>query len=179
MENRTFYNEILTDHNLHPLHKEKLPDANLVLEGVNPSCGDDIILQLKVEDGQVVDGAFEGSGCAISQASADIMLDLIIGKSEEEARHLADLFLRMIKGEASENEIEELEEAGALVDVSHMPARVKCAVLGWHTMEEMLDKKDENKKERNCEGTEQLRKNIKRNGSYFWGVSGRDVPFPL
>ena len=93
MENRTFYNEILTDHNLHPLHKEKLPDANLVLEGVNPSCGDDIILQLKVEDGQVVDGAFEGSGCAISQASADIMLDLIIGKSEEEARHLADLFL--------------------------------------------------------------------------------------
>ena len=92
MENRTFYNEILTDHNLHPLHKEKLPDANLVLEGVNPSCGDDIILQLKVEDGQVVDGAFEGSGCAISQASADIMLDLIIGKSEEEARHLADLF---------------------------------------------------------------------------------------
>lgn len=98
---------------------------------------------MKVEDGQVVDGAFEGSGCAISQASADIMLDLIIGKSEEEARHLADLFLRMIKGEASENEIEELEEAGALVDVSHMPARVKCAVLGWHTMEEMLDKKNE------------------------------------
>lgn len=143
MENRTFYNEILTDHNLHPLHKEKLPDANLVLEGVNPSCGDDIILQLKVEDGQVVDGAFEGSGCAISQASADIMLDLIIGKSEEEARHLADLFLRMIKGEAGENEIEELEEAGVLVDVSHMPARVKCAVLGWHTMEEMLDKENE------------------------------------
>ena len=102
MENRTFYNEILTDHTLHPLHKEKLPDANLVLEGVNPSCGDDIILQLKVEDGQVVDGAFEGSGCAISQASADIMLDLIIGKSEEEARHLADLFLRRIKGEAGE-----------------------------------------------------------------------------
>ena len=87
----------------------------------------------------MVDGAFEGSGCAISQASADIMLDLIIGKSEEEARHLADLF----KGEAGENEIEELEEAGALVDVSHMPARVKCAVLGWHTMEEMLDKKNE------------------------------------
>ena len=91
----------------------------------------------------MVDGAFEGSGCAISQASADIMLDLIIGKSEEEARHLADLFLRMIKGEAGEKEIEELEEAGALVDVSHMPARVKCAVLGWHTMEEMLDKENE------------------------------------
>ena len=79
MENRTFYNEILTDHNLHPLHKEKLPDANLVLEGVNPSCGDDIILQLKVEDGQVVDGAFEGSGCAISQASAASSRSFVYG----------------------------------------------------------------------------------------------------
>ena len=138
MENRTFYNEILTDHNLHPLHKEKLPDANLVLEGVNPSCGDDIILQLKVEDGQVVDGAFEGSGCAISQASADIMLDLIIGKKKEEAVKLAESFLKMIKGTATEEEIESLEEVSALEDIAHMPARVKCAVLGWHTMEELL-----------------------------------------
>ena len=143
MESRNFYNEILTDHNLHPVHKEDIPDANLVLEGLNPSCGDHIWLKLKVEDGIIKDGGFVGDGCTISQASADIMLDLIIGKSEEEARHLADLFLRMIKGEAGENEIEELEEAGALVDVSHMPARVKCAVLGWHTMEEMLDKKNE------------------------------------
>ena len=138
MENRTFYNEILTDHNLHPLPKEKLPDANLVLEGVNPSCGDDIILLLKVEDGQVVDGAFEGSGCAISQASADIMLDLIIGKKKEEAIKLAESFLRMIKGNATDEDMDALEEAGALQDISHMPARVKCAVLGWHTMEELL-----------------------------------------
>ena len=145
MESRNFYNEILTDHNLHPVHKEDIPDANLVLEGLNPSCGDHIWLKLKVEDGIIKDGGFVGDGCAISQASADIMLDLIIGKSEEEARHLADLFLRMIKGEAGENEIEELEEAGALVDVSHMPARVKCAVLGWHTMEEMFKKEAEGK----------------------------------
>ena len=138
MENRTFYNEILTDHNLHPLHKEKLPDANLVLEGVNPSCGDDIILQLKVEDGQVVDGAFEGSGCAISQASADIMLDLIIGKKKEEAVKLAESFLKMIKGNATEEDMDALEEAGALQDIYPMPARVKCAVLAWHTMEELL-----------------------------------------
>ena len=138
MENRTFYNEILTDHNLHPLHKEKLPDANLVLEGVNPSCGDDIILQLKVEDGQVVDGAFEGSGCAISQASADMMLDLIIGKKKDEALRLANLFLEMIKGTAKGDELEPLEEASILQDVSHMPARVKCAVLGWRTLDEML-----------------------------------------
>ena len=86
MENKTFYNEILTEHNLHPYHKHKLEDANLVLEGVNPSCGDDIFLELKVEDGVVVDGAFEGDGCAISQASADMMLELVIGRSKEDLR---------------------------------------------------------------------------------------------
>ena len=138
MPSNTFYNEILTDHNLHPGHKHDLPDANLVLEGVNPSCGDDIWLKLKVEDGRITDGAFVGDGCAISQASADMMLDLIIGKSEEEAMKLAEIFLRMIKGEVTDEEMGQLEEASVLKDISHMPARVKCAVLGWHTMEEML-----------------------------------------
>lgn len=138
MPSNTFYNEILTDHNLHPGHKHDLPDANLVLEGVNPSCGDDIWLKLKVEDGRITDGAFVGDGCAISQASADMMLDLIIGKSEEEAMKLAEIFLRMIKGEVTDEEMNQLEEASVLKDISHMPARVKCAVLGWHTMEEML-----------------------------------------
>ncbi len=140
MANNTFYNEILTDHNLHPYHKERLQDANLVLEGINPSCGDDIILQLKVEDGVIVGGTFEGDGCAISQASVDIMLDMVVGRTKEEALHIADLFHKMIEGCASEEEIEELEEAGALRDISHMPARVKCAVLGWNTMKEMLEK---------------------------------------
>lgn len=138
MPSNTFYNEILTDHNLHPGHKHDLPDANLVLEGANPSCGDDIWLKLKVEDGRITDGAFVGDGCAISQASADMMLDLIIGKSEEEAMKLAEIFLRMIKGEVTDEEMDQLEEASVLKDISHMPARVKCAVLGWHTMEEML-----------------------------------------
>lgn len=142
MENRSFYNEILTEHNLNPYHKHDLPDANLVLEGVNPSCGDDIILKLKVENGVIEDGAFVGDGCAISQASADIMLDLVIGRKKEKALHLADLFLKMIKSGVTDDELRGLEEAGALQDVSHMPARVKCAVLGWHTMEEMLDKQE-------------------------------------
>ena len=142
MENRTFCNEILTDHNMRPMHKHDLPDANMVLEGVNPSCGDDIFLKLKVENDEIVDGSFVGSGCAISQASADIMLELIIGKKKEEALHLADLFLQMIKGTIKEEDLEELEEAIALQDISHMPARVKCAVLGWHTMEEMLKKQE-------------------------------------
>ena len=138
MPSNTFYNEILTDHNLHPAHKHDLPDANLVLEGVNPSCGDDIWLKLKVENDKLVDGAFVGDGCAISQASADMMLDLIIGKSKDEARKLADIFLRMIKGTVSEEELDALEEASVLKDIAHMPARVKCAVLGWHTMEELI-----------------------------------------
>ncbi len=141
--NRSFYNEILTDHNLHPMHKHALPDANMQLEGVNPSCGDDIILNLKVEDGKIVDGSFTGEGCAISQASADIMLDLIIGREVEEAERLKESFLHMIKGEATDEEMELLEEAGALADISHMPARVKCAVLGWHTLENMLDGRTE------------------------------------
>ena len=110
MNNRTFYNEVLTDHNRYPGHKEKLADANLVLEGVNPSCGDDIVLQLCVEDGRITEGTFTGDGCAISQASVDIMLDLVIGKTKEEAMHLADLFFRMIKGTVSDEELEELEE---------------------------------------------------------------------
>lgn len=138
MMSNTFYNEILTDHNLHPGHKHDLPDANLVLEGVNPSCGDDIWLKLKVENDEIVDGAFVGDGCAISQASADMMLDLIIGKKKDEALKLADIFLRMIKGSVSDEELDELEEASILKDIAHMPARVKCAVLGWHTMEELL-----------------------------------------
>ena len=135
----TFYNEILTEHNANPIHKHEIEGANFTLEGINPSCGDDIILSLRVEDGIVVDGGYTGDGCAISQASADMMLDLIIGRSKEDALRLADIFLRMIKDTITDEEKDELEEAGILQDVSHMPARVKCAVLGWHTMEEMLN----------------------------------------
>jgi len=96
-----------------------------------------------LENGKIEDGSFVGDGCAISQASADIMLDMIIGRSVDEAKDLAETFLKMIKGEATDADIEKLEEAGALQDISHMPARVKCAVLGWHTMEKLLDHKDE------------------------------------
>ena len=143
MENRSFYNEILTEHNVRPEFKHDLPDADIILEGVNPSCGDDIFLKLKVEDDTIVDGAFVGDGCAISQASADIMIGMIVGKTKEEALHLSDLFLKMIKGTATEEEVDELEEASALQDISHMPARGKCAVLGWRTLREALEKTTE------------------------------------
>ena len=134
MESRSFYNEILTEHNIHPEFKHDLPDADLVLEGVNPNCGDDIFLKLKLDGDEIVDGAFVGDGCAISQASADIMLGMIVGKKKEDVRIVMNG-----AGAASDEEIDELEEASALKDISHMPARVKCAVLGWHTLEEMLN----------------------------------------
>lgn len=139
MENRSFYNEILTEHNIHPEFKHDLPDADIVLEGVNPSCGDDIFLKLKVDGDKIVDGAFVGDGCAISQASADIMLGMVIGHSKEDALKMGETFMRMIKGEASDEEIDSLEEASALKDISHMPARVKCAVLGWRTLKEAMN----------------------------------------
>ena len=137
MEN-SFYNEILTDHNMHPMHKHAMSICNCSREGINPTCGDDIILNLNIDNGVITDGSFTGSGCAVSQASADIMLDLIIGKSVDEAQRLHTLFMNMIHGECSEEELEELEEAGALQDISKMPARVKCAVLGWRTLNEMI-----------------------------------------
>ncbi len=142
MDLKQMYREIVNEHNLHPTHKYDLENPTVVLRGVNPSCGDDINLQLKIEDGVITDGSFNGSGCAISQASADMMLDLIIGQNEDEAKRLADVFLRMIKGEATEEEIEGLDEAAALQDVSHMPARVKCAQLGWRTMNEIMNEEE-------------------------------------
>ena len=142
MQNKTFYNEILTEHNRNPYHKHPLKVVDLMLEGVNPSCGDDIFLNLKMNGDVIEDASFQGDGCAISQASADMMIDLVLGKTKQEALELADRFLRMIRGEATEAENESLDEAAILEDVSHMPARVKCATLGWHTIQEMLkDKK--------------------------------------
>lgn len=141
MENRNFYNEILTEHNMHPDFKHDIEDADIVLDGINPSCGDEIQLKLKTDGDIITDGAFVGDGCAISQASTDIMLGMIIGQSKEKALEYADIFMRMIRGVASDEEIDSLEEASALRDISHMPARVKCAMLGWRTLSEALKDK--------------------------------------
>ncbi|MCR4739440.1 MAG: SUF system NifU family Fe-S cluster assembly protein [Lachnospiraceae bacterium] len=139
MSLNSIYGEILNEHNLRPVNKREIESPNYTLEGKNPSCGDEIVLMLRVNDeGIIEDGGFTGSGCAISQASADMMLDLIIGEPKDRAMELFEMFMRMIKGTASEEDIEELDEAGVLKDISHMPARVKCAVLSWHTMEEMF-----------------------------------------
>ena len=141
MTNKSFYNEILTELNMRPEFKFDMPDADITLEGVNPSCGDDIFLNLTLDGDIISDGSFSGDGCAISQASADIMLGMIIGKTKEEALKLGETFMKMISGTATEEEIESLGEAAALKDISHMPARVKCAVLGWRTLKEALKDK--------------------------------------
>ena len=142
MDTKELYREILNEHNINPTHNIQMSCPTCSQDGVNPSCGDQITLQMKINDNGVIeDASFIGSGCAVSQASVDMMADLVIGKTKEEALRLADIFDRMIKGSVTDEELEDLDEAAALQDISHMPARVKCAMLGWRTMKEMLGPK--------------------------------------
>ena len=138
------YTQVIIENSRSEEHRHPVEGCTHQLEGVNPSCGDDITLQLRVKDGIIEDAAFLGTGCAISQASASMMIDLVKGKSVEEAKKLAGIFIGMIKGDITDDEIlDELEDAQALRDISHMPARVKCAVLGWHTLENTLSGQNE------------------------------------
>lgn len=139
MELNQIYTQILTEHNNSNRNKHHIENPTVSLKGVNPSCGDEITLELREKDGVIEDAGFTGIGCAISQASASIMIDLVKGKTVEEALKLARTFLGMIKNEITdEDQLEALDEAVALRDISHMPARVKCAVLGWHTLENAI-----------------------------------------
>lgn len=127
------------EHSSHPDYKYEMAAPTHTRDGINPSCGDELTLSLHVEDGVVEEAAFTGHGCAISQASADIMAELITGESVEEAKRLSALFLAMIRGEElSEDDFDDLDEAAQLKDISHMPARVKCAELAWRTLDGML-----------------------------------------
>lgn len=139
MELNQIYTQILTEHNNSSRNKHHIENPTMKLKGVNPSCGDEIELELREKNGMIEDAGFTGIGCAISQASASIMIDLIKGKSTDEALDLANTFFGMIKNEITdEKKLEALDEAVALKDISHMPARVKCAVLGWHTLENAI-----------------------------------------
>ncbi|MBS5958989.1 MAG: SUF system NifU family Fe-S cluster assembly protein [Clostridiales bacterium] len=144
MDFKALYNQIIVENSRASHNRHKVDHATAVLEGVNPSCGDDITLELKVLDGKIKEAGFTGTGCAISQASASLMIDLVTGKTVEEAKELLSTFYGMIKGEITDDDqLEVLDDIVALKGVSHMPGRVKCAVLAWHTLEEALDGRNE------------------------------------
>ena len=141
----SIYSAALMDHNAHPDYKYELEDATYSHDGINASCGDEMTLYLKVNnDTNVIEEAsFTGHGCAISQASADMMAGLLEGESIEEAKRLSGLFIGMIQGnELSDEDKEDLDEAAELQSISRMPARVKCAELAWRTLNGILAARD-------------------------------------
>ena len=136
------YTELIAEHNQSKENRRHLEHATITERGHNPSCGDEIILELEISDGVIKDAAFNGAGCAISQASTDMMIDLMRGKKIDEAKRLAELFINMIHGDITDdNDLEELDEAAALKNISTMPARVKCATLAWHTLDTAIKKR--------------------------------------
>lgn len=137
----SLYTELIMMHNKSGHNRHVLEEASHIERGHNPSCGDDLTLQVQLHDGRVVDAAFLGTGCAISQASMSIMIDLVKGKTIKEAKELAENYLNMIRGASlTEEQLENLEDAQVFSSLSKMPARVKCGTLGWHCLDVILDK---------------------------------------
>jgi nitrogen fixation NifU-like protein len=138
---RELYQDIILDHSRHPRHFGTLDDATHKAEGYNPLCGDRVNVTLKLDgDGRVADIKFVGKGCAISQASASLMTDLLAGKTQGEAERVMQGFLHLVKGEDAgdlpEDAREHLEVMGGL---SEFPMRVKCATLAWHTYKNAVE----------------------------------------
>ena len=135
------YNDLIMEHSMNSYNKKKLDDSDYCEVGHNPNCGDEISIELKLDGDVIEDMAFTGHGCAISQASTSIMIDTLRGKTIEQAKEIIETFIEMIKREiTNEKELEKLEDAIAFRNIANMPARVKCALLAWHTMEDILDK---------------------------------------
>lgn len=135
-ELRDLYQEVIFDHYRSPRNYGPLPSSNRDAEGHNPLCGDQLKLHLQVEDGVIRDAHFEGSGCAISTASASLMTEVLKGKREEEAMHLMQEFQRLVTGIG---EPEGMGKLKALAGVREFPSRVKCATLAWHTLQAALE----------------------------------------
>ena len=132
---RELYQEVILDHSRHPRHYGAMERASHKAEGYNPLCGDRVTVYLQLDgESRVADIKFEGKGCAISQASASMMVDMLKGRSQAEAEQLMQGFLHLVKGEdagaLSEDDRERLEVMGG---ISEFPMRVKCATLAWHT----------------------------------------------
>ena len=140
------YTDLIIEHSMASHNKRKMDHPDKCEMGHNPSCGDDITLEIKFDGDKIQDLAFTGHGCAISQASTSIMIDTLKGKTIEEAREIIKTFIEMIKREITdEEELKKLEDAIAFRNISNMPARVKCALLAWHTIEDMLKEQNNNK----------------------------------
>lgn len=137
------YREILLDHNSKPRNFRRVEDANRSADGYNPLCGDKIELYLKV-DGQVIaDVGFQGSGCAISRASASMLTQSIKGQSVERAQQIFEAFHRMLTEPEAELDYDTLEDLESLAGVSEFPTRIKCAVLAWHTLRAALEQQSD------------------------------------
>jgi nitrogen fixation NifU-like protein len=138
---RELYQEVILDHSRHPRHYGVLDGANHKAEGYNPLCGDKVTVYLNLDaDDRVADIKFEGKGCAISQASASMMVDMLKGRSHEEAEKLMTGFLHLVKGEdASDLPEDDRERLEVMGGISEFPMRVKCATLAWHTYKNAVE----------------------------------------
>ena len=133
------YNDLIMEHSMNSYNKKKLGKADFCDLGHNPNCGDEIEIEVKLKGDIIEDMAFSGHGCAISQASTSIMIDTLKGKAIKEAKDIIEIFIKMIDREKQDkNELEKLEDAIAFKNISNMPARVKCALLAWKTLDKML-----------------------------------------
>ena len=139
MNLESIYTELIMEHSKNPDNKRHLDNKTHKEHGHNPSCGDDIELELNIVNNIIEDASFVGTGCAISMASTSMMIDLIKGASVEVAHNKVQDFLALIKSEKTEDELyDELGDATLLSNIRNMPARVKCAVLAWHTLDELI-----------------------------------------
>jgi nitrogen fixation NifU-like protein len=138
---RELYQEVILDHSRHPRHYGVLEGANHRAEGFNPLCGDKVTVYLQLDaDNRVADITFEGKGCAISQASASMMVDMLKGRSHAEAEKLMTGFLHLVKGEdASDLPEDDRERLEVMGGISEFPMRVKCATLAWHTYKNAVE----------------------------------------
>ena len=140
MDLRDLYQEIIVDHNRHPRNFGKPDHSDLMAEGFNPLCGDRLKLYLTLDDDRITDVNFEGSGCAISVASASLMTEALKGKTITEAEKLFEDFHHMIMNDlpADSEQLERLGKLVALLGVKDYPTRVKCATLCWHALHSAL-----------------------------------------
>lgn len=128
----SMYQEIILDHYKHPHHKGLQPQYDAEVHHVNPTCGDEVTVRVRVRDGRVDEVSFDGQGCSISQASTSVMTELVTGRPVTDALAVQEEFLSLLQGRGEQEPDEDrLEDAVAFAGVAKYPARVKCALLGW------------------------------------------------